>query len=166
MGDVKAKNIKVTGKIVTGVDIEGAASDTVLKAALKTAQQLQGSVIAKETLEAGEIITGLHYFNPDQPDRESFAKDLKALRQQLADLTAEPETPAGVGRAVRALDGAIEETEEKEPLASSIRNRLQEALEFITNAGKALDAANKAAPLIAQAIGTATILYQAAQILF
>ena len=72
MGDVKAKNIKVAGKIVTGIDIEGFASDAVLKAALETAQHLQGSVIAKETLEAGEIIVGLRYLNPQEPDIESL----------------------------------------------------------------------------------------------
>jgi hypothetical protein len=166
MGDVKAKNIEVSGKIVTGVDIEGAVSDAVLKAALDTAQRLQGSVTAEEKLKAGEIITGLRYFNPQKPDRESFVKDLKVLREQLAGLTADPNTPAIVDRAVKALDEAVAETGEKEPLASRIRNRLQETLEFITNAGKALDAASKAGPLIAQAIGTATVLYQAAQVLF
>ncbi len=167
MGDVKAKgNIEVTGKIVTGVDIEGAVGDEVLKAALDTIEKLKGSVEAGKDLKAGEIITGLRYFNPDQPDRESFVKDLKTLRQQLADLTADPNTPATVGRAVKTLDEAVAETEEEEPLASRIRNRLQETLEFMSKAGKALDVAGKAGPLIAQAIGTATVLYQAAQVLF
>jgi len=64
-------------------------------------------VIAKETLEVGEIIVGLRYFSPDQPGRESFVKDLKALRQQLVDLTVDPETPATVGGAVKALDEAV-----------------------------------------------------------
>jgi hypothetical protein len=166
MGDVRARNIKVRGKIVTGVDIEGAASDAVLKAALKTAQQLQGSVVAEESLEAGEIITGLRYLNPKSPDLESFKKELQALQEQLADLATQADMPAEVGAAAESVGKVMAETQKEQPMARRVLNRLRESLEFMTDAGKALEAAGKAGPLIAQAIGTATVLYQAAQILF
>jgi len=166
MGDVKAKNIKVTGKIVTGIDIEGSASDAVLKAALETAQHLQGSVIAKETLEAGEIIVGLRYLNPQEPDIESFKKELQALREQLAGLATEVNIPAEVGAAADSLGEVVAETRKEQPMTRRVINRLRETIEFITDAGKMLDAASKAGPLIAEAIGTATLLYQAAQVLF
>jgi hypothetical protein len=168
-GSVTSKSGKVVvrGKIVTGIDIEGMASDAVLKVALETMQRLQtGGVSGATGVEAGEIVTGLRYFNPDQPDRESFAKDLKALRQQLSELADSSDIPAEVGEAVSSIDEVVAETQKDKPVTKRIVNRLRETLEFISDAGKVLDAASKAGPLIAQAIGTATVLYQAAQTLF
>lgn len=167
-GSVTSKGkITVTGKIVTGIDIEGAASDPVLKAALETMQQLNtGSVSAEQGIEAGEIITGFRYFNPAAPDRESFVAELKALREELAGLANDPEAPLEAGDAVESLDDTIAEAEKEQPVTKRLLNRLRESIEFLGEAGKLLDAASKAGPLLAQAIGTATVLYQAAQTLF
>jgi nucleotide-binding universal stress UspA family protein len=168
-GSVTSKSGKVVvqGKIVTGIDIEGAVSDAVLKAALETMQHLNtGGVSGATGVEAGEIVTGLRFFNPEKPDRDSFVAELKALRQQLADLGADPDTPVEVSNAVESLDEVVDETQKEQPVTRRVINRLRETIEFITDAGKVLDAASKAGPLIAQAIGTATVLYQAAQGLF
>lgn len=163
----KSGHIKVTGKIVTGINIEGAASDDVLKAAVEAMKSLNtGQVSAALGIEAGEIVTGLQYLNPQAPTREDFAKDAKALRAELAALTAQPDTPAAAKHAVESLDEVIAETEKEQPVTRRVINRLRETLEFITDAGKALDTAHKAAPLITKAIGTATILYTAAAALF
>ena len=168
-GSVTSTSGKVTvrGKIVTGIDIEGAVGDEVLKAALETMQRLHtGSVSGAEGVEAGEIITGLRYFNPETPDRESFVAELKALRAELTGLVADPETPEAAKAAVESLDDTIAEAEKEKPLAKRVVNRLRETIEFIGDAGKMLDSASKAGLLIAKAIGTATVLYQAAQVLF
>jgi hypothetical protein len=168
-GSVTSKSGKVTvrGKIVTGIDLEGAAGDEVLQTALETMQRLHtGSVSGAEGVEAGEIITGLRYFNPETPDRESFVAELKALRQELAGLAAEPEAPEEAQAAVESLADTIAEAEKEKPLARRVVNRLRESIEFIGEAGKVLDSASKAGPLIAKAIATATVLYQAAQLLF
>lgn len=163
----KSGKIKVEGKIVTGIDIEGATSDSVLKAALETMQQLQtGSVSAAGDIEAGEIVTGLRYLNPQAPDRKNFVAELKALRAELAGLAADPDTPQEAQAAVQSLDETIAEAEKEKPLAKRVINRLRESIEFVSDAGKALDSASKAGPLIVKAIGTATVLYQAAQVLF
>jgi hypothetical protein len=168
-GSVTSKSGKVIvkGKIITGLDIEGAASDETLQAALEAMQHLQtGDVSGAEGVEAEEIVTGFRYFNPEAPTRESFVAELQALRQQLADLAAAPEIPAAVGHAVETLDEVVVETQKEQPLPRRIINRLRETISFISDAGKALDAASKAGPLILQAIVIATGLYQAAQVVF
>jgi hypothetical protein len=43
---------------------------------------------------------------------------------------------------------------------------MRDTVEFITDAGKALEAADKAGPLLAKAIPTAVALFQVAQTLF
>ena len=53
-----------------------------------------------------------------------------------------------------------------EPLGRLVVNRLRDTLEFITDAGKALDAADKAGSLLLKTIPTAAALYQIAQALF
>ncbi|MBI1876891.1 MAG: hypothetical protein HYR94_01410 [Chloroflexi bacterium] len=162
-----AGKVVVTGKIVTGIDIEGATSDAVLKAALETMQRLQtGGVSGYQGVEAQEIVTGLRYLNPQAPDRESFLAELKALRQDLAKLAAESGSPAEAQAAVESLDQAAAEAQKEQPLAKKIVNRLRETVEFITDAGKTLEAAGKAGPLILQALTIATGLYQAAQAIF
>jgi hypothetical protein len=163
----KSGKVTVTGKIVTGFDIEGAASDAVLKTAFETMQHLQtGDVSGAKGVEAGEIITGLRYLNPQAPDHDSFVAELKALRDELAGLAGEADAPDEVSNAIESLDETLAETQKEKPLAKRVINRLRESLEFISDAGKALDAASKTGPLIVKAIGTATVLYRAAQVLF
>ena len=166
-GSVSAKNIRARS-IVTGVDIEGTASDEVLKAALEAMDRLStGDVAATETLEVSEdIVVGFRYLNPEAPDRESFVAELGALREMLADLAKAPEAASEIAAAAGSLDDAIDEAAKKEPLGKLVINRLRDTLEFITDASKALEAANKAGPLILKALPTAAALYQIAQTLF
>jgi hypothetical protein len=166
-GSVTAENIRA-GSIITGVDIEGAASDEVLKAALDTMERLStGDVTASKSLEAsGDIVVGFRHFNPQSPEREDFVAELRALRQVLADLQKQPEAASEVEAAASSLDDAIDEAGKKEPLGKLVVNRLRDTLEFITDAGKALEAADKAGPLLLKAIPTAAALYQIAQTLF
>ncbi|MCK6624797.1 MAG: hypothetical protein L6R45_06435 [Anaerolineae bacterium] len=162
-----AGKVVATGKIVTGVDIEGAAGDAVLKTALEAMQRWRtGGVSGYQGVEAQEIITGFRYLNPQAPDRDSFLAELQALRQELAGLAAQADSPAEAQAALEALDEAAAESQKAQPLPKKIINRLREAIEFITDAGKALEAAGKAGPLILQALTIATGLYQAAQTLF
>jgi len=98
-GSVTSKSGKVTvrGKIVTGMDLEGALSDETLKAALETMRQLNtGDVSGAEGVEAGEIIVGFRYLNPQAPTKEAFTAELQALRQELAGLAAAPDAPAEI----------------------------------------------------------------------
>ncbi|GIK38023.1 MAG: hypothetical protein BroJett011_18560 [Chloroflexota bacterium] len=162
-----AGKVGVTGKIVTGIDIEGTTSDSVLKTALETMQRLRtGSVSGYHGVEATEIVTGFRYFNPQVPDKKSFLTELMTLRQDLANLIADPNSPTEVKAALEALDEAATETQKEQPLARKIVNRLRETVEFISDAGRALEAAGKAGPLILQALAIASGLYQAAQTLF
>jgi hypothetical protein len=116
----------------------------------------------------GAFISGLsfQYFDPEHPTSEDFLAELKLLRQQVADLATEPEALTEAQAAISSLDETIAEAEKEKPLVRRVISRLQETVGFITDAGKALEAAGKAGPLIAQALGTATVLYQAAQTLF
>jgi len=162
-------NIEVENDIVVGLKIQGAADDETVKIALDAMERIQpGSVRAGKDIKAKSIITGvsLQYFDPDQPDRDSFLAELQALRQQLSELAGSSDVPAEVGEAVSSIDEVVTETQKDKPVTKRIVNRLRETVEFIGDASKVLDAASKAGPLIAQAIGTATILYQAAQVLF
>ena len=161
-GNIKARNI------VVGIDLQGAVGDEVIKAALGVMQRLRtGDVHAGGDIELiGEIITGLRYLNPQAPDRDSFMAELRALRDELAGLAGEADAPDEVSNAIESLDETLAETQKEKPLAKRVINRLRESLEFISNAGKALDAASKTGPLIVKAIGTATVLYRAAQVLF
>jgi hypothetical protein len=171
-GGVTSKSGKVIvgGKVVTGVELQGPVSDETLQAAIKALQQLQsGGISGDKGVEIkGNFISGLsfHYFDPEQPTPEAFLAELKLLRQQVAELAAGPETLTEAQAAVDSLDETIAEAEKEKPLARRVVSRLQETVGFITDAGKALEAAGKAGPLIAQALGTATVLYQAAQTLF
>ncbi len=116
----------------------------------------------------GDIISGVRFrhFDPAEPTRESFIAELRALREELATAATEPDVPGEVQGAVEALDETIAETGKEKPLTKRVINRLRETVEFISDAGKALDAANKAGPLIVKAIPVAMGLYQAAQTLF
>ncbi len=168
-GSVTSKSGKVVvrGKIVTGIDIEGATGDEVLKAALETMKHLHtGDVSGAKGVEAEEIITGFRHFDPQTPTPESFVAELRALRQDLANAAQESDAPSEVQAAMESLDETISETEKEKPLAKRIINRLRESIEFISEAGKLLDAANKAGPLILKALPVAMGLYQAAQTLF
>ncbi len=168
-GSVRSKSGKVSARrIITGVDIEGAATDEVLKAALEMMDRLStGGVSAAEGVEVGEdIVTGFRYLNPQAPDREAFVAELKALRETLAELQKQPEAAADAEAAATSLDDAIGEAQKKEPLGKLIVRRLRDTVEFITDAGKALEAADKAGPIILKAIPTAAALYQIAQNLF
>lgn len=168
-GSVIAKKGKVTARnIIVGMDIQGAAGDEVLKTALETMQHLRtGHVRGAEGVEAsGDIVVGFRHLNPEAPDPESFVAELRALRQALAGLQREPEAAANIEAASEAVDDTIAEAGKAAPLPKKVVNRLRDAVEFITDAGKALDAAGKAGPLVVQAIGTATTLYRMAQALF
>ena len=166
-GSVTGKNIRAR-RIITGVEVEGAASDEVLKAALETMDRLStGDVSATESLEVSEdIVVGFRYLNPQAPERESFVAELGALREMLAELGKQPEAASEIGAAARSLDDAIDEAGKKEPLGRLVVNRLRDTLEFITDAGKALETADKAGALILKALPTAAALYQIAQTLF
>lgn len=168
-GSVTSRSGKVTARrVITGIEIEGAASDEILKAALEVMDRLHsGGVSGAQGVEVSEdIVTGFRYLNPQAPDRESFVAELKALRDVLAELQKQPEAAAEVEVAARSLDDAIAEAQKKEPLRKLVVNRLRDTVEFITDAGKALEAADKAGPLIVKAIPTAVVLFQLAQKLF
>ncbi len=162
-----AENIRAR-RIIAGIEIEGAASDEVLKAALEAMDRLStGDVRAAETMDVSEdIVTGFRYLNPQSPDREAFVAELQALREVLADLQSEPEAASEVEAAAQSLDTAIAEAGKKEPLGKLVVNRLRDTLEFITDASKALEAADKAGSLILKVLPTAAALYQIAQTLF
>ncbi len=166
-GSVTAKNIRAR-RIIAGVEIEGAASDEVLKAALEAMDRLStGDVRAAETMDVSEgIVTGFRYLNPQSPDREAFVAELQALREVLADLQKQPEAASEIEAAAQSLDTAIEEAGKKEPLGKLVVKRLHDTLEFITDASKALEAADKAGSLILKALPAAAALYQIAQTLF
>ncbi len=166
-GSVTAKNIRAR-RIIAGVEIEGAASDEVLKAALEAMDRLStGDVAASESLEVSEdIVTGFRYLNPQSPDRQAFVAELQALREVLADLQKQPEAASEIEAAAQSLDTAIEEAGKKEPLGKLVVKRLHDTLEFITDASKALEAADKAGSLILKALPAAAALYQIAQTLF
>lgn len=168
-GSVTSKKGKVTARrIVTGIDIEGAASDEVLQTALEAMDHLQtGGVSGAEGVEVSEeIVTGFRYLNPQAPDREQFMAELRQLRAELAALSQEAGVPPAAADAVESLDEVIAEAKQEEPRARRIINRLRETVEFISDVGKALDAAHKAGPLILEAIPVAMGLYQVAQALF
>lgn len=168
-GGVYSKSGKVTARnIITGIDLQGDVDDSVVKAAVETMQSLRtGSVSGAQGVEvSGDIVTGLRYLKPEAATREDFVKELEALRQELAPLAAAPDTPRELTAAVESIDTALAETQKKEPLPKQIINGLRDTVEFITDAGKALDAADKAGPLIVKAIGIATMLYRAAPLLF
>ena len=168
-GNVTSKSGKVTARrIITGMDIEGPTSDEVLNAALETMTRLNtGSVSGTEGVEASEdIVVGFRYLNPDAPDREAFVAELKALRETLAELKEQSGMAAETEAAAHSLDDAIAEAEKPEPLGKLVKKRLSDTLEFITDAGKVLEAADRAAPLVAKAVATAAVLYQVAQALF
>jgi hypothetical protein len=166
-GSVTARNISAR-RIIVGVEIEGAASDEVLKAALEAMDRLHtGDVSADESLQASEdIVTGFRHLNPQAPERQDFVAELKALRQVLADLQAQPEAAVEAEAAAKSLDDAIAEAQKKQPLGKLVVKRLRDTLEFVTDAAKALEAADRAGPLIAKAIPSAVALYQIAQALF
>ena len=166
-GSVTAKNIKAR-RVISGVEIEGAASDEVLMAALETMDRLStGDVSASESLEVSQdIVVGFRYLNPQAPEREDFVAELGALREMLAEVQSQPGAAPEVEAAADSLDDAIAEAQKKEPLGKRVVNRLRDTLEFITDAGKALEAADKAGPLLLKAIPTAAALYQIAQTLF
>jgi hypothetical protein len=165
-GSVKAGRIKAK-QIITGVKIEGAASDEVLKEAMRLARQFStGDVTAKESLEADDIVVGFLYLNPDAPAREDFVAELQSLRETVAELQEQPQAPAEVGAAAKSLDEAIGEAQKEEPLGKLVVKRLHDAVEFITDAGKLWEASEKLAPLVARAVSTAVVLYQIAQKLF
>jgi hypothetical protein len=168
-GSVTSKSGKVSARrIITGVEIDGAASDAVLKSAIDLMDRLHsGGVSGATGVEVSEdIVTGFRYLNPQAPDRESFVAELKALREALAHVQEQPEAAADAEAAARSLDDAIGEAQKKEPLGKLVVRRLRDTLEFVTDAGKALEAADKAGPLILKAIPTAAALYQIAQTLF
>jgi hypothetical protein len=167
-GSVSAKGNIKAGNIITGIDLQGDASDAVVKAALETMQKLRaGDVRAGGNIElSGDIVAGLRFLNPQAPDRDSFLAELKALRAELAGLAAEPDTPAEVSGAAETLAETMAEAEKEQPLARKISGGLRTAVELLTDAGKVWDATSKAGPLLLKAIGTATVLYQAAQVLF
>lgn len=170
-GSVTSKSGKVTARnIVTGIDIQGVTSDEVLKAAMETIQHMRtGGVSGAQGVEvSGDVITGvrLRHFDPQSPTREGFVAELKTLREELAVVADEPDTPAEAKDALESLDETIGEAEKKEPRPKRLINRLGETLEYITGASKALEAASKAGPLLANALGTAALLYQVAQTLF
>ncbi len=168
-GSVFSQSGKVTARnIITGIDLQGDVADSVVKAAVETMRSLAtGSVSGAQGVEAsGDIVTGLRYLKPEAATREDFVKELEALRQELAPLAAAPETPREIEAAVESIDLALAETQKPEPLKKRIVNGLRDTVEFITDAGKVLDAADKAGPLLAKAIGIATMLYRAAPLLF
>ena len=162
MGKIKAKNIKAR-HIVTGIKIDGAVSDETLQTALKLLESNTfGDIIVEENIEAsGDVVSGFQYTNAAQ-----FNAGLTRLRENLQTLTQQPDVPAEARDALDSLDDAIAEAKRPEPRRTRLINRLKETLEYITTAGKALDAAKKAGPIIAQAVATAAALYQAAQTLF
>lgn len=166
-GSVTAKNMQAR-RIIAGVEIEGAASDEVLKAALGAMDRLStGDVRATETMDVREdIVTGFRYLNPQSPDREDFVAELQALREMLAELQEGPEAASELEAAAQSLDTAIDEAGKKEPLGKLVVNRLRDTLEFITDASKALEAADKAGSLVLKVLPTAAALYQIAQTLF
>ena len=170
-GGVVSKSGKVKARsIIVGLDILGAVDDDVVKSALETMQHLQPGVVSGEKgVEASEdIVVGIRmrYLNPDAPTTEDLIAEMKALREDLSTAQSQAQDNPDVQAAAESLDSALAEAEKPQPLGKLIKKRLSDTVEFITDAGKALEAADKAAPLIAKAVGTAAVLYQAAQLLF
>lgn len=168
-GSVSSKSGKVRARrIITGIEIEGADSNDVVKAALEVMDHLwTGDVSGAQGVEAGEeIVTGFRYLRPQAPDREAFVAELQSLKETLAQWQKQVKAPAVVEAATRSIDEALAEAKKKEPLGKLIVKRLRDSVEFITEAGKALDAADKAGAVIAKVLPIAVALYQAAQKLF
>jgi hypothetical protein len=171
-GSVTSKSGKVIirGEAVTGIKLQGAVSDETLQTALKTLQQLQsGGVSGAKGVEIkGDFISGLQFshLDPEHPTPEDFLAELKLLRQQVAALASGPDAPTEAQEAVKSLDETITEAEKEKPQARRVIGRLREAMDFMADTSQVLEAAGKAGPLIAQVLGTATVLYQVAQTLF
>ena len=161
-GSVFGKSIKARN-IITGVQIEG-GSDATLKAALELMKTLHtGDVIAEEGIEvSGDIITGLSA----PQTRPEFVTQVQALHQQLLSLAEEPDAPEGIAEAAEEVAVVATKAQAEKPLAASIIGKLRTAIELLTDAGKVWEATSKAGPLLLKAIGTATVLYQAAGMLF
>ena len=168
--------VNVNGKardIVTGLKIHGLTDDAVVQDALKMMQRFDtGDVTVERRGEAsGDIVTGirvdLHVLVDLQAGgHEAFLAELKALRETLAELQKQPAAAAQAEAAAKSLDDAIGEAQKKEPLGKLVVERLHDTLEFVTDAWKVLEAADKVGPLIAKALLTAAALYQAARTLF
>lgn len=111
--------------IVIGVEIEGAASDEVLTAALEAMDCLStGDVSGAQGVEASDdIVTGFRYLDPQTPDREAFVADLKALREVLDELKKQPGATAEIEAVAKSLDDAITEAQKKEPLGKLVFKR-------------------------------------------
>lgn len=161
-GSVSGKSIKAR-HIVTGVQIEG-GSDETLKAALELMKTLQtGDVIAEGEIEvSGDIITGLSA----PQTRPEFVVQVQALQQQLVELAAEPDAPDAIAGAAEEVAEAATQAQADKPLAARIAGKLRTTIELLSDAGKLWETSSKAAPLLFKAIGTATVLYQAAATLF
>ena len=168
-GSVTSKSGKITvrGKIVTGIDLDGAVDDETLKLALESLQRLNtGKVSGDQGVEAEEIVTGLRYLNPQAPTRQAFAEEVKTLQQDLQTLAAGPAASVEIEAAVETLAGVQAEVQKEKPLPRRIVYRLRETIALLADAGQVLDAASNATPLLIKATATATLLYQAAQTLF
>ena len=166
-GDVISEEGDInTGDIVTGLKATGDLSDSVLHDALQVVEHLNtGTVQAKGDIEAVRIITGV-VVERKITDVDELLAEMKALRETLAELQKEPEVSSEVEAAVKSLDDAITEAEKEKPLGRMVLNRLRDTVEFMADAGKLLETAPKAGPLVAQAINTAVMLYQLAGTLF
>jgi ribonuclease HI len=165
-GSVRSSRGKVKARdITTGINIQAPASDAVLKAALEALQYLRtGRVEGARDVEArGEIVTGLRYLNPQAPDRAALVKELQALRMTLVELQQQLAGNQPLQEAAQAAAEAQAEAEKPQPAPKRLLNRLGELVEFLSSAGKALEAAHQTAPLVAEAVGTAAMLYQIAQ---
>lgn len=164
-GSVTGKSIKARD-IVTGIKAEGTLDSAVLQDALQFLQHFDtGDVKAEEDLEASDVITGIA-LKGESLDQEALLAEMKSLREAVAELQKQPEAAAEAKAAGESLDRAIAEAEEEEPLGKMVLNRLRDTVEFLTDAGKLLEAADKAGPLVAKALGTAAMLYQVAGKLF
>jgi hypothetical protein len=168
-GSVRAGNI--VGKVNVGVTISADDAD-VVNAALAQIKRLQtGSVIVGGTISGDvntgiKISAGLRHVDPENPTIEALVAELRQLREELAGAEFEDGPPREVEEAVKSLDVAAEEAGKEQPLARVVVARVKEAVEFLTDAGKAVEQLGKAGAVVANALPTALALYEAATRLF
>lgn len=166
-GGIHAKTIKADN-IVDGVLMEGGDAETA-QSLIQLAKQLERGAITADSMEAKNIVTGLHFIkDPKSATADDLHKEIAALKADIQKAVAAGEVPDEDN--AKDLQSDVERTEKElakpQPDGGKIVRWLGSATTILNNSAETAQAAGKLQTQVIKLAPAAAVVYSIARTVF
>jgi hypothetical protein len=164
---IHAKTIKADN-IVNGVLMEGGDAETA-QSLIQIAKELERGAITADSMEAKNIVTGLHFIqDPASATSDDLRKEIAALKADIRKAVSAGEIPDEED--AQELTTALEKTETElakpDPQGGKVVRWLGNATAILNGSAETAEAAGKLQTQVIKLAPAAAMVYSVAKMLF